>query len=112
MRNLAHFFTSVVAALVVATTFGCKDTAPPEADIPPSVRRELEAAALAVLASKEDWSARAEFRIRKDGDDWLVTAWRVENPSAKGDSRYVPWGARTMVLDRNYRVTSYRSGPK
>lgn len=108
-----RLFANVVVALVVATTFGCQDkAAPAEPDLGASQRREIEAAALKVVEAKEDWAAKAEFRIKKDGDNWIVTAWRVENPAAQGNLRYVPWGSRTMVLDRRLELVEYRSGPK
>ena len=67
------------------------------------------AAATRAVRQNEDWADRAEYRIQKSGDGWQVTAWRVENPAAKGNARYVPWGFRIIVIDRRGQVAEYKN---
>ena len=55
----------------------------------------------------EDWADRAEFKLQHKNGQWHVTAWRVENPEAKGNLRYVPWGRREMIIDDAGKVLSY-----
>lgn len=55
----------------------------------------------------EDWADRAEFKLQHRNGQWHVTAWRVENPEAKGNLRYVPWGRREMIIDDAGKVLSY-----
>lgn len=68
----------------------------------------IDAAARAVR-QYEDWAARAEYKIQQHGDGWQVTAWRVEHPEAKGNARYVPWGYRTILIDRRGKVAEYKN---
>jgi hypothetical protein len=109
IRTIAR--TAAVALLVTAASCSQKKQSD-EAEVSADVRRKIEAAARDVVNKEEDWVERAEFRIYQEGDGWRVTAWRVEHPEATGNKRYVPWGARTMTLDRNFRVLEYRSGAK
>jgi hypothetical protein len=111
MRRIAVMVRAAVVTLLV-TTVACDKPEPPEANLQASIRKEIEEAARRVVEQKEDWAERAEFRIYKVDDMWRVTAWRVVHPEAKGNKRYVPWGARTMLIDRNYHVQEYRSGAK
>lgn len=55
----------------------------------------------------DDWADRAEFKLQHKNGQWHVTAWRVENPAAKGNMRYVPWGRREMIIDASGKVLSY-----
>jgi hypothetical protein len=102
----------IAAVALLVTAASCSQTKSDEAEVSADLRRKIEAAAREVVKKEEDWVERAEFRIYQEGDGWRVTAWRVEHPEATGNKRYVPWGARTMTLDRNYRVLEYRSEAK
>lgn len=112
MRFAHPFFRAAVIALWVVTAASCSEPKPAEPEIPSTVRAELIKTARLIVGQREDWGDRVEFKIHKQGDQWRVTAWRVVYPEAKGNARYVPWGARTMVIDRNFRVLEYRSGAK
>ena len=65
--------------------------------------------AVRCIDQKEDWGDKAEYAVAKAGDGWVVTAWRVEYPTAKGPDRYKPWGFRVITLDRDGQVTGYRA---
>ncbi len=64
-------------------------------------------AAQKAVMQYEDWADRAEFKPQHKNGQWHVTAWRVENPDAKGNLRYVPWGRREMIIDDAGKVLSY-----
>lgn len=70
--------------------------------------REHIAAAARVLRQEEDWADRAEWEVSPRGDGWVLTAWRVEHPEAKGSARYVPWGYAIIELDRRLVAVGYR----
>ncbi len=71
--------------------------------------KDAIAAATRAVRQNEDWAARAEYRIQSHASGWQVTAWRVEHPEASGNARYVPWGYRTIVVDRRGKVVAYKS---
>lgn len=103
---LGAFAAAVLILSLVSV--GCQ---PSEVD-PASYTREQKdaiAAATRAVRQNEDWADRAEYRIQKSGDGWQVTAWRVENPAAKGNARYVPWGFRIIVIDRRGQVAEYKN---
>jgi hypothetical protein len=72
-------------------------------------QQEAIAAATRAVRQNEDWASRAEYQIQKHRDGWQVTAWRVEHPEAKGNARYVPWGFRTILVDRRGQVAEYKN---
>lgn len=106
----------VVTALALGVALalggaGCsrESTAGVTADAPgltPKEREILQAARQAV-GQFEDWANRAEFKYERRDGVWHVTAWRVENPQAKGNRRYVPWGSRHMIIDDAGKVLAY-----
>ena len=72
--------------------------------------REQIAAAMRVLAQKENWADRAEWEVIDNGNGgWNVIAWRVEHPNAKGSERYLPWGYSVIELDRRMIAVHYES---
>ncbi|HXG46992.1 MAG TPA: hypothetical protein VNO52_05160 [Methylomirabilota bacterium] len=90
---------------------GCsrESTAGVTADAPglsPKEREILQAARQAV-GQFENWAHRAEFKYERRDGVWHVTAWRVENPRATGNKRYVPWGSRHMIIDDAGKVLAY-----
>ena len=72
-------------------------------------QKDAIAAATRAVRQNEDWATRAEYRIQPHDSGWQVTAWRVEHPEASGNARYVPWGYRTIVVDRRGKVVAYKS---
>lgn len=64
-------------------------------------------AARRTLEQNENWADRAEWEVLPTSDGWHLVAWRVEHPSAKGASRYLPWGYSVIDLDRRLMVIHY-----
>jgi hypothetical protein len=80
-------------------------------DDPSGPYAEQIAAARQLLEQREDWADRAEWEVEKSGDGWIVTAWRVEHPDARGPDRYLPWGYSVIDLDRrNIAIDYHRKG--
>ncbi len=70
--------------------------------------REQIAVARRVLNQNENWADRAEWEVRKSGDQWEVIAWRVEHPERKGANRYMPWGYSVIMVDHRMVAVQYR----
>lgn len=111
-RNIAPFRLEWIGLLGLLSLLGgpgCGSN--PEID-PASytpAQKDAIATARRAVRQNEDWAELAEYRIQSHASGWQVTAWRVVHPEAKGNARYVPWGYRTIVVDRNGRVIEYKN---
>ena len=101
--------SAVVIAALLCLWIACSPSGPKAAHLDPAVEQRLLDLARRTVSQKEDWADRAEFQIERHGDEWRVTAWRLEHPEATGKQRYVPWGFRIVVIDDHDRVVDYVS---
>ena len=85
---------------------GCSEKEP-QTRVFSEKEKEIIKSARRAVSQFEDWADRAEFKVERRKELWHVTAWRVEHPDVKGNSRYVPWGRREMVIDNAGKVLSY-----
>jgi len=98
----------VLLPLLALLPVGCSPDDPPPESYTPEQKDAIDAAARAVRQF-EEWGDKVEFKIRKHSSGWEVTAWHVVHPEAKGNSRYVPWGYRVIVVDRRGKVVEYKN---
>lgn len=88
---------------------GCGSDAEVDPSTYTAAQKDAIAAATRAVRQNEDWASLAEYRIKSHASGWQVTAWRLVHPEAKGNARYVPWGYRTIVVDRRGQVVEYKS---
>lgn len=100
---------ALLAAALLCLATACSPSASKAKNLDPAVEKRLIDLARLTVSQKEDWVDRAEFQIERRGDEWRVTAWRVDHPEATGKQRYVPWGFRIVVIDDHDRVVDYVS---
>lgn len=100
---------ALLAAALLCLATACSPSGSKASNLDPAVEKRLLDLARLTVSQKEDWVDRAEFQIERHGDEWRVTAWRVDHPEATGKQRYVPWGFRIVVIDDHDRVVDYVS---
>ena len=97
-----------LACLLALLAAGCSES---QQKAGPPVYSEKEKpivrAAQKAVMQFEDWADRAEFKLQHKNGQWHVTAWRLENPEAKGNLRYVPWGRREISMLDAGKVLSH-----
>jgi len=101
----------VLACLIVAGFSGCTGS---DAEWPPPPRNAEEQAAIdsarKAVQQFDGWSEVA-YVVQRRQDQWLVQAWKIVNPKAKGRNRCVPWASRGIRLDRDGTVIAYENHP-
>ena len=66
--------------------------------------------ARAAVAAQDTWAQRAVYEAHQEGDDWLVTASRIEGYDANGKPRFVTGGARLIRINQKGQVVYYLRG--
>jgi hypothetical protein len=69
----------------------------------------LEIAKQAV-ADRDTWADRAIYEVSRWGEEWAVSAKRIEGYGPDGKPLFVFGGDRLIVIDANGTVTDYIRG--
>lgn len=103
---MARIWT-IVSLLGLLAGCGIKPTRMAKPEDPQGRYRDQIEVAQRLLDQREDWGDRVEWEVKKAGDGWEVTGWRIEHPDRKGPDRYLPWGYSVIEIDSRLVAVKY-----
>ncbi len=100
---------AVALTFVLAATTGCsRITSAP--DIPAAERDRIVKIAEHAVATNDTWADHATYEVKRIGQGWEVTVWRIEGHDVLGRRLFTPGGFRVIKIDEHGNVTNYYRG--
>jgi hypothetical protein len=67
-------------------------------------------AARKAIETREHWKNGASYSAVRDGENWIVTARRIDSVDLLGNRKYVTGGERIVTVSKGWKVIRYVSG--